>query len=418
MEELTITAINIENEDFSMEKAIDFFKIKDLGQIKDYRENPQLLLSRSPNQIISITLKDTTHFELNEKEYIELMENVCDEIGLHYQICKINFDKRISSSKKEYTINIRAPEDFKEDNKNRGKSVKELILIKGFYATSNYGKVAYADIPKHVLNVTPKEIDLRIITKLLGSNDNVTYICFSDLIYRKFTEILNRIEYRSVQIDISDYVEELEKIASSQLFMKICPDQYPSEIIQELGNLRTQNYRGVAKLWTAIEGTVRKIAQNSGCTGNKLGEYLDYLSSNNSRRRLFEETKMIIKALDRNNQAHGRLFRSDTDQRYFVILCMKAIRDIYSNWCFFQSLDMCFSKMASDLNFQIDDMWKMFPNKNDNKKIVVINSEDWSSENSFTIIFDDENLKRKKSFKFQIHLIKNSIIPNEMEVLQ
>lgn len=422
MEELTVIPVNIENEDFStefsLEEAIDFLKISPSPEIKEYyKENPQELLSQLPNQIVSLVLKDTTKLELENKDYAELVEIVCDEIGLNGQI-EVSFNKRISSSKTEYKVHLRAEEDSKKENINNFRRFKELILVKGFQASTNYGKVAHADIPKHVLNVTPKEMDLRIITKLLGNNNNVTYICFSDTVYRKFTEILNEDEYRSVQVDISDYVEDLEKTATSQLFIKICPGQYPSEIIQELGNMRTRSYRGVAKLWTVIESTLGNIARNLGCTGDSLGEYLDYLSSNNSHRRLFEETKCLVKALDRNNQAHGRLFRSDTDQRYFAILCMKAIRDIYFNWCFFQSLDLCFPQVASDLSLQIDDIWKIYPNENiPRKKIVVTNSEDWGSENLFEILFEDLNAKQKKRFKFKIKLIENLIISIEQEVL-
>ncbi len=421
MEKLTIIKISIEDEDFSIEEAIDFLVVTNkIGpdDIDYYKENPQELLSESPNQTISLILKDTTPFKLENKDYEVLIESICDEIGLQGQIYKINFNKRISSSKMEYKVYLRAEEEFKEDNINKCRNFKELILVKGFQASTNYGKVSYADIPKHVLNVAPKEMDLRIITKLLGHNNNVTYICFSDTIYRKFTETLNEDEYKSLpQIDFSDYVEQLEKIVTSQLFRRICTGEYPQNVTKELEHLRNGNYTGAAKLWDVIENILRNIAQNLECTGNSLGEYLDHLSKNNSHRRLFEETKCLVKAIDRNNQAHGRLVRSNSDQKYFAILCMKAIRDVYLNWCFFQSLDLCFSKMSSDLNLLIESLWKIFPNgKIPEKKIIVNNFGEWEAETRFEIVFEDLNTNKKEKFKFNTKLIDNSIISTERVV--
>lgn len=415
MVEIIITALNIQNENFSIEKAIDFFKIVEPKDIKRYVENPQALLYRAPNQILTLIFKRSPQLDLEKKDYEELIEIAFDEIGLKGQFEDsdwIIFSKPISPSKIEYKVYLRTEEEFKDYNINKRNNFKELILLQGFEASTNYGKVLYADISKQVLNFTPKEMDLRIITKSL-ENNNVIYFCFSKRISSKFTENLIEDEYRFVQIDISDYVEELEKIAKSQLFMKICPAQYPSEIIQELGNMRTQNYRGVAKLWTAIESTLGNISQNLGCTGNTIGPYLDYLSSRNSHRRLAEETKNLIIAMGRNNQAHGRLLRSDTDQRYFALLSMKTIRDVYYDWCFFQSLDICFPQIASYLNLHIDEIWKIYYDK----KFIVTNSENWGLVNDIVILFEDVNSKKVK-FKFIIKLRDNCVISSATEVLQ
>ncbi len=187
MEELSIVSIKIQNIALSIEEGIDFEE-KKVEDIKDkklidekrkegktekqiltdyYTENPQELLPQLPNQKMSIVIRDTTLFELEDNDYKELMEIVFDEIGFQGQILRIKFNYRPAPSKVEYEIYLKSEEKIREYNENKRATFEELILVKSFQALTKYGKVSYADVPKRVLKITPKEMDLRIINKLL-----------------------------------------------------------------------------------------------------------------------------------------------------------------------------------------------------------------------------------------------------------
>jgi hypothetical protein len=407
------------------EKVDEILVKKENGKLNIYQEKSNELLLQSPNQIVSVILKDTSRFELDDNDFKSLLEIICEELGFKGQIPDIIFNQGVSPTKIEYKIYFRMNiEDFKAHNRNVCDNFNELILLKGFRASTKHGIISYADISKHVMNFTPKGMDLRVFTKLL-KNDNTTYICFSELIYRKFTDVLEEDEHDFVQIDISEYVEEVEKIISSQLFGKICTDEHRSEISGEIKNMRNQNYKGIAKLWNIIENILRKIAQNLGYTDDSatLHNYLEYLTASaNSHKRLSEETKCLIIAIDRNKQAHGTSARPHFDHKYLAILWMKAVRDIYHDWCRFQSIDLCFNKMAPDLDNQTkNDIWKIYgySRKEQNKyrqKISHIDieyPEYWASEIHIGIIFENMDSNQKDKFNFDINLLDNSIISYE-----
>ncbi len=398
---------------------------------KSYKENPDELLSQSPNQKISVSLKNNLPFELGD-DYIELLESVYDELGFKDQIIKITSLRNIDSRTYKCEIYIRVDMAEKKDqNVKISDEFEELILLKGFQAITTHGKTFYSDISTHSLNFTPKKMDLRIITKLFGK-DHVTYICFSDLIYRKFIEVINEDEYQSVQIDISDYVTEIEHVLDKQPFMKLCTNQYKSVINNEMRNMRSQNYRGVAKLWDAIENILSKIAKDSGYSGTlwSLNKRVEYLSpSTNIHKILSEETKSLIKALARDQQAHGKLNRPDHDHKYFAILWMKAIRDIYLDWCHFQSIDLCFAEMASDLDLQIDEVREIYGKRRKDrqhkeKKITIAEypigidcAEDWESEIGIQLQFENQDPKQQINFNFNVNLINESLISWNKEIL-
>lgn len=430
--ELSIVSIKIEDKVFLIEEGIDFEEKKpedilDKKSIEDkrkegktnkqilidyYTENPQELLPQLPNQKMSIVIRDTMPFELKSR-YKELLGVVFDELGFQGHIKQINFNNNPATYKVEYEIYIKSEEKIKEYNKTKCANFEELILVKHFEASTKYGKVSHADIPKQVLKFTPKEMNLRIINKLLGNNDNVTYICFSEIIYKKFTDILNQDESGSLpNIDISKYVQELEDIAISPLFREICTEEYPQIVTTKLEHLRNGNFAGASEMYNIIENILRNIARKLGCTDNILGKYLVYLSLDNSKRRLLKATNGLIVAIDRNNQAHGSLPNSDFDQKYFAILNIKAIRDIYLDYYFFQSLDLCFSKMALDLHVSKEDIWNLYPyEKPPNNKMKVVYKGDWKFENRFEIILDDLlNKKKKEKFIINIDLIKKLIL--------
>ncbi|MCD4668951.1 MAG: hypothetical protein K8S14_00750 [Actinomycetia bacterium] len=399
------------------DKVDEILAKKKNGKLNIYQERLDEFLSHSPNQIIYLVINDTTPFKLDDGDSESLIENVCEELGFKGQILDINRNTQLSSTKTEYKIYLRVDtEDFKQYNKNACDTFIELKLLKGFQAITTHGKVSFSDISNEVLNFTPKKMDLRVFTKLLD-NDNTTYICFSELIYKKFTEMLTEDEHDFVQIDISDYVEEIENIISSQLFGNICTDEHRLEIRNEMKNMRYQNYRGVAMLWNTIENILRKIALNFGYIDDSatLPNYLEHLTSSaNSHRRLSEETKCLIIAIDRNKQAHGTLTRSHFDHKYLAILWMKAIRDIYHDWCRFQSIDLCFDKMALDLGNQTkNELWKFYEHRKKresiNKITVIEHPGDWASNVHMEIIFEDVDAKQKVNYNFNVNLIDNLI---------
>ncbi len=422
MEELTIK-VKIKNEVLPIPEAIDFLGCT-LDQInykqkpdetrsekeilvEHYKVNPLEL--RIPNQFLNLIFKKNLPFDLEEKEYEFLIDHIIkEELELDGEIRKIKFNEETRQSK-EYSVGLMVEERYKRVNKNKCREIDELILIKGFNTTTDYGKVSSADISQHVLAITPMKLDCRIINKLLLNGNNVTYICFSDIIYKKFTEILKSEEFISLpQIDFSEYVNELDGIIRTQLFGKICSGEYPFDILKELENFKKGIYGD--KLWIVIENILRNIAKSKGCTGNSLGNYLEYLSSDESYRRLFEETKFLIKALGRNNLAHGKLVNSNSDKKYLAILCMKAIRDVYLNWCFFQSLDKCFIKMQSDLNTSTDELWEIYNKKNKRKIITVSNySGEWDSDMQMNLKFENSSTKESKNYTYNINLIKDKV---------
>lgn len=406
------------------DKVDEILAKKKNGKLIIYKDKLDELLSQLPNQIISIILKDTTRFEFDDNDFESLFEIICEELGFKGQIPHMNYNLRVSPTKIEYKIYFRVDiEDFKTHNRNVCNNFNELILLKGFRASTKYGIVSYADISKHVMNVTPKEMDLRVFTKLL-KNDNTTYICFSELVYRKFTEVLEEDEHDFVQIDISEYIEEVEKIISSQLFGKICTDNHRSEISDEMKNIRYQNYKGIAYLSHTLENILRKISGNLGYIDDSatLPNFLEYLTSSaNSHRRLSKETKSLIIAIDRNKQSHGIFARSHFNHKYSAILWMKAIRDIYHDWCRFQSIDLCFDKMAFDLGNQTkNELWKFYEQRKKRKirkKITIIEyPEYWTSEIQIGIIFENMDSNQKDKFNFNINLLDNSIISYEKEI--
>ncbi len=380
--------VKIKNEVLNIPESIDFLGCT-LDQI-NYKQKPdetrsekQILIEyyaahplelRIPNQFLYLTFKKYLLFDLEERDYESLIEHIItEELELDGEICKIksNGETRQSARQsKKYSVGLKVEEKSKRDNINKCKKINEFALVIGLDTATEYGKVTSADISYRDLAFAPKKLDCRILTKLL-KKEKTTYICFSDLIYKKFTEILKNEELVSLpQIDFSGYVDELDRIINTQLFMKkLCSNEYPLDVIKELENFKQGNYGD--KFWIAIENILRNISERNGCTGNSLGTYLDCLSSDDSNRRLFDETKYLIMALGRNNLAHGKLVRSHSDQKYLAILCMKAIRDVYLNWCFFQSLGKCFDEMKSDLNISSEELWKIYNgNKHGNEQYL------------------------------------------------
>ncbi len=322
---------------------------------------------RRPNQLLYLIFKKIPSFDLDEKEYESLIEHIIyDEIELECEILKIKHKKK--GEFKEYLVGLNVEGRLKRDNLNKCKPINEIILIRGFHTETNYGRVSSANISYSDLAFIPKKLNCRIINTIMREN-NVTYISFSEIIYNKLTEMLKNKEYDTLpQIDFSDYVNELKRIIRTHLFKRNCSDEYPLDINQELENFKKGIYGD--KLWIAIEHILRNISERNGCSGNSLGKYLAFLSSDDSNRRLFDETKYLIMALDRNKLAHGKLAHSNYDQKYLTILCMKALRDVYLNWCFFQSLDKCFTEMEKyHLNTSSEEFWKIYNgNKHGNEQ--------------------------------------------------
>jgi len=341
-----------------------------LEVIRHYDENKQELVElfeghpevlevvRFPNQTVYITLENKTPIDFKDEEIKEIAESVIlDKLNLAGNIDEFGLADKISSNRKRYYTMLAVAEDKKDDNKEICRDIPRILFLKEFAAQTKYGKVISSQIPHQLVDEFHRTSDFYyVITSTLDGASS--YFCFSDL-GRKVEEYLRNEESISLpQIDFSDYVNALIEIVQNRLFIEICENQYRIKITDWLEDIKKEKYGAVPE--GLVEHILRKIAYSVGVSGNGLQNFLDRLTTNDKNRRLFEETKSLIKALARNPRAHGSLERPKTDDRYFTILGMKAIRDIYLDRYFFESLNTCFKEMGKKTGDSFEELWKEY----------------------------------------------------------
>ncbi len=91
-----------------------------------------------------------------------------------------------------------------------------------------------------------------------------------------------------------------------------------------------------------------------------LSKHLKKLAGDDTNRRLLNETEGLIRALERNARAHWSDERPQGDDKYFTILDLKAIRDIYYDWCLLESLNKYLLDVADKNEKLFKDLWKEY----------------------------------------------------------
>jgi hypothetical protein len=366
-----------------------------------YEEHPEALEGEIfPNQTLYVTLTNTTPFsfeDFEEKEIKRAIEGVIfDKLGITGLIDKFEYASRVSENREKYYIELIVAEDKKEENRKRCEDISGILLLKEFRAQTAYGKVISFPIPHQLVDVFHRTSDFYVITSIL--DEASAYLCSSDL-GRNVEEYLRKEEHVSLpQIDLSDYVNELREIVQSPSFKKICKNEYIFKVIDWLENMKKGSYE--EPIYEVVEHILRNIARSVSVSGMTLQDFLDGLTKNDTNRRLLEETKCLIKALERNPRAHGRAKRPKWDEKYFALLSMKAIRDVYYNWYLFESLSMCLREVEKEPGRSFQDLWR--------EHVEEIKRSGTSIEYEFrgdTIRFILNNL----DYIFDVDLSKNSV---------
>ena len=318
-----------------------------------FEKNPESLTGEQfPNQIVYIIVVNKTPFDFKEN-YLEIsIESVVfDILRLQGKMVDFKYAERISSRREKHYIELEVSEDEQKENKIKCKNFSEISLLKEFGGQTVYGKVVSFPIQHEVLDVFLKNSDFYVITSTL--NNASGYLCSSDL-GQDIEDFLLEREYISLpQIMFSDYVNEVINIIHSPLFPKICDPEHVQKIQDWLGNVRKDTYTSILE---EIEHILGNMAGLLGFPGKGMENYLNYLTSNTNRR-LFEETRSLIKALGRNPLYHGTAKRPKWDEKYLTILSMKAIRDIYCDWLFFESLTLCLENLAQKEGRTVEKLW-------------------------------------------------------------
>jgi hypothetical protein len=160
-------------------------------------------------------------------------------------------------------------------------------------------------------------------------------------------------------MDISDYVKELGHIFRSPIFYKICESDKRDKIRKWLKHIKEGIYS--EDMFGAVEHILREITKSLSIykSGEMLHGLLSKLSGKkeNINRRLLLSTEALIKALDRNPRAHWSARRLEHDEKYFTMLDLKAIRDVYYDYCLFESLSICLKEMAGENKRYFEDLW-------------------------------------------------------------
>lgn len=323
-----------------------------------FEKNPESLTGEQfPNQIVYIIVVNKTPFDFKEN-YLEMaIESVVfDILRLQGKMGDLKYAERVSSHRGKYYIELEVSEDEQEENRIKCEKFSEISLLKEFGGQTVYGKVVSFPIQHEVLDVFLKTSDFYVITSTLNKASG--YLCSSDFGQDMGDFLLER-EYISLpQIEFSDYVNEVINIIHSPLFSKICDSEYTYKINALIEGIKEDRYD--VPVYEVVEHILRKIARSISVSGKTVQNFLDGLAGEITKRRLFDETASLIKALERNPRAHGRAKRPKWDEKYYAVLSMKAIRDIFHDWCLFESLNMCLSELGEKKGVSLQKLLKEY----------------------------------------------------------
>ncbi len=365
MGELKVVDIECKDCRMSLEGKLGWLcdaKISD-KKIEEVRKNPEKIKEYHnviPNQVINFTVENSLGYSFQETTIKNILEKILLNLQFKGRLIEITDGKRRTTLQETYSamISARIRGDKKDNKTNADNFNQDIILIKKFPANTQYGKVIDSDLPRQILNEISLCDDWHIITHLV--DEEATYLCVSRDLAEELKNRFNEEEYITLpQVDLSDYVNELEDILKHQIFSKICDGSKIIEIMEGLNEFRENNYNTIAKQYEVIEHILRKITSNLGIPTSSMGKALDLLAGNDQNRRLFDETRCLIKAMGRNIQAHGKLDRPE-DKKYLAILNIKSIRDIFYDWCFFEALFKCLDKLSQETGESIEDLWKRY----------------------------------------------------------
>jgi hypothetical protein len=348
------------------QKVINHYNVHFQELVDLFKENPEALKGdRSPCQVLHAVLANTTDFpleNLEEKEVMRAIEGLIFEIFCTGGIGKFEHEKPSPSlNRDKYYVELIVTEDEKGKNKDVCKKKLEILLLKEFRAATDYGKVVSFPIDYQHLDVFSKTGDFVVITSVLDKKA-IGYFFSSNLSNSIKNSLLNE-EYSSLpQMDISDYVKELGCIIRSPIFYKICELDKRDKIRKWLKNVKEGIYS--EDMFGAVEYILREIAKSLPIykSGDMLYKLLSKLSGKkeNINRRLLLSTEALIKALDRNPRAHWSANRLEHDEKYYTMLDLKAIRDVYYDYCLFESLSICLKEMAGKNKRYFEYLWNEY----------------------------------------------------------
>lgn len=356
-------------ESYELQGVVSYYTDTDNFQelVELYEKHPEKLEDVIlPNQYLYVTVENTTSFYFGDSEEkgIEIESAIKRVIRTKLEITDIHSYEGPHEIRDDWMrcyIELIVPEDKRKINRKICKNISGVLLLTGFQAHTAHGKVISYELRNQPLDDFHRDEVHRthsfyVITSIV--DEPIIYLSSSNL-GRDVVKYLRGEEVLSLpQIDFSDYVNALIEIVQNPLFIEICENQYRIKITDWLEDIKKEKYGAVPE--GVVEHILRKIAYAVGVSGNGLQNFLDRLTTNDKNRRLFEETKSLIKALARNPRAHGSLERPKTDDKYFTILGMKAIRDIYLDRYFFESLNTCFKEMGKKTGDSFEELWKEY----------------------------------------------------------
>jgi hypothetical protein len=354
-----------EQERQQRQQLINYYTVHFQELVDLFKENPQALKGdRFPCQVLYPVLTNTTGFplkSLEEKDFMRAIEGIIFENFCMGGIRE--FGREIPSpspNREKYYVELIVTEDEKEENKDICKKKSEVLLLKEFRAQTDYGKVVSFPIEYQLLDMFSKTSDFVIITSVL---DKAFGYFFSSDLSNSIEKYLLTGEYSSLpQMDISDYVKELGYIIRSPIFSNICELDKIDIIREWLENVKKGIYS--KSMSGAVEHILREIAESLSIheRGDMLYRLLRKLAGEkeNKNRRLLPSTEALIKALDRNPRTHWSAKRLKHDEKYFTMLDIKAIRDVYYDYCLFESLDICLKEIAGENKRYSEDLWNEY----------------------------------------------------------
>lgn len=347
------------------QQLINYYTVPFQELVDLLKENPQALKGdRFPCQVLYPVLTNTTDFplkSLEEKDFMRAIEGIIFEKFCMGGIGEFGRERPSPSPNREkYYVELIVTEDEKEENKDICKKKSEVLLLKEFWAQTDYGKVVSFPIEYQVLDVFSKTSDFVVITSVL---DKAFGYFFSSDLSNSIEKYLLTGEYSSLpQMDISDYVKELGEIIRSPLFYKICEHDKKDKIRGWLENIKEGKYS--ESMYGAVEHILGEIAESLSIyeRGDMLYRLLRKLAgeNKNTNRRILPSTESLIKALDRNPRAHWSAKRLKQDEKYFTMLELKAIRDVYYDYCLFESLSCCLKEIAKGNKKKFEYLWNKY----------------------------------------------------------